>query len=317
MSRMDDFFETVTYVGEVQPWQDVPTLATSDDEPHDPVLVPSRHDLAEREYVRDEAGRFAEVAGASPTAPHVRGKFAEENDRIYQQLGLQTKLKKLVSSAIIAKPEPNLLAAGQEVLDVLKGMKDQGLEMPHSVLVDHTTGARASGGVRASIAGWAIRDEKGNLLGGHKKHLTVEIPDTLPSGANLDDAVSAVFGKPSEVNPKWAYKDTEYQTYDKFAARTLRDVVIHEMGHVQAGHRGDLPYGELLQRGKFGSTDAIRKAAMRVSEYALSNADEFLAESFLRQYRGEKLAPDSEKLYDALDGPPVFWTDPKTKKATP
>ena len=34
----------------------------------------------------------------------------------------------------------------------------------------------------------------------------------------VDDAVKAVFSKPSEVIPKYAYNDHEYDHYDKFAA---------------------------------------------------------------------------------------------------
>jgi hypothetical protein len=46
-TRMDEFFETVTYTGtedEIRPWRELPDLATSEDEPDDPVLVPSMDD---------------------------------------------------------------------------------------------------------------------------------------------------------------------------------------------------------------------------------------------------------------------------------
>jgi hypothetical protein len=250
-------------------------------------VQPSRHDLYSPDQSRDE-----------------RGRFAEENARVYAQLATQEQLNKLIKGrSKIEHPDENLINAGQQVATVLQEMKAKGMEMPHHVIIDYAE----SGQVGAQVAGTTIEES------GHKtvqKDLTVHIPKTLPKGANLDDAVAAVFGKPSLVSPKHAYSDSEYAQYDRFAARTMRDVITHEMGHVQAGHRGItpgqgvFPMADLLTRHGFSGVGAVRRAAMRVSEYALSNQDEFLAEGFTRLSRGEKLADDSQKLYDALDGPP-------------
>ena len=212
------------------------------------------------------------------------------------------RLKELVPRVFVDEKSTTVDAAST-VADVLTEMRSKGYKLPDSVMVMRIAG----GGPRASIKGIRTRDRgKGEVPESFTQHLAVDIPETLPDGVNLDDAVKATFGAPSDVSPKFAYGDDSHATYDKFAIRTMRDVVLHEMGHVQTGgHRGMLPVTTLLNRGTFGSLDQIRRAAMRVSEYALNNEDEFLAEAFTRQYRGETLADDSMKLYEALKGPEI------------
>jgi len=233
------------------------------------------------------------------------GRFATVEQRMAVKLDTEQRLASFAtgtgpegwSPATILGTEPNLIRAGEELATTLEEMQAQGLEMPHSILVRNTDQT-----VRASIRGTRIQEGSEVTT---QKSLVIEIPKTLPQDASLDAAVDAVFNEPSRVIPLHAYHDTEYKTYDRYTARTMKDLIVHEMGHVQAGHRGSLPFADLLQRGTFGSTDQIRRAAMRVSEYALTNQDEFIAEAFTRLYRGETLAVDSGKLYHALQGPAV------------
>lgn len=71
--QMDELFETVSYAGtkdEIRPWQELPDLATSDDEPDDPDPVPSRRkathlaDWDETAHPRGEDGKFVGDGGS-------------------------------------------------------------------------------------------------------------------------------------------------------------------------------------------------------------------------------------------------------------
>jgi hypothetical protein len=206
------------------------------------------------------------------------------------------------------------------------------MEMPNSIMIGTVSGKRLEGnpGIRAAVHGVHIKEGKQESL---KKHLVIEIPETLPLDAPLDHAVAAVFsgtvsskdtkatglstGAITPVMEKYVQEhgDPDFAEYDRFTARTLRDVIVHEIGHVQAGHRGELDVGTLMgthagmsrDKAVFPHQGAIKRAMLQVSVYASNNQDEFLAESFTKLYRGEKLSPDAQKLYDALDGPPVFF----------
>jgi hypothetical protein len=215
------------------------------------------------------------------------------------------RLKALVPKASIAMEErrdvPSAVAirAAGVVADVLEKMKVQGYAMPDRVDVQLTKHHSPKGAVR----GIRITDVGGGAET-NEKHLSVDLPDTLPDDADLDDAVYAVFSEETSAGDDPLYAGGF--NYHRFTARTLKDIIVHEMGHVQAGHRGgELNMAPMLSSNLFPSTAAIKRAMKRVSIYASTSEDEFLAEAFTRLYRGETLAEDSMKLYRALRGPKV------------
>jgi hypothetical protein len=217
------------------------------------------------------------------------------------------RLKALVPKASIALEErrdvPSAVAirAAIVVADVLEKMKAQGYAMPDRVdvqLSKHHGPHGAVRGVRITDVGTRPAQVW------EEKHLSIDLPDTLPDDANLDDAVYAVFSEETSAGDDPLYAGGF--NYHRFTARTLKDIIVHEMGHVQAGHReGELNMAPMLSSNLFPSTAAITRAMKRVSIYASTSENEFLAEAFTRLYRGETLADDSMKLYRALRGPKV------------
>jgi hypothetical protein len=234
-----------------------------------------------------------------PNYPH-EGAYAR---KVRHQDDALAQLKAVVSTSFITGdkrrdvPSPVSTRAAVVVAAVLKEMQAKGYRMPERVDVGLSTHT----GPHGAVHGIVIRDMgKGEQLERDERHLSIGLPDALPDDADLDDAVKAVFSEQD-----LAQGDPLYAKYDRFTARTLKDVIVHEIGHVQAGHRGQLNMAPMLSSNLFPSTAAIRQAMQRVSRYASTSADEFLAEAFTRLYRGETLAEDSMKLYRALRGPQV------------
>jgi hypothetical protein len=145
--------------------------------------------------------------------------------------------------------------------------------------------------------------------GGHSDvQLALRIPATMPANADLDKAVAVAFGG----RERDSFHGDVATYHDKFAARTMQDVVVHEMGHVQMGYK-DPSFADA--RSAFHVTDdmhgdkqlarILTTATRSVSGYASRNASDFIAEAFTRQYRGETLSADAATLYKALGGPAI------------
>lgn len=81
-------------------------------------------------------------------------------------------------------------------------------------------------------------------------------------------------------------------------ADTLGEVFLHEIGHAShdSGTEGTI---SVLQ---FDDPD-IDGLEDKVSKYATSNMSEFIAESYLAQWKGEELPDDVLELYDEYGGP--------------
>lgn len=233
------------------------------------------------------------------------GNFSYETGPQSALRALMAPHEKVHTASVIVDKDPASQRAAVVTAAVLAEMKEAGYLMPNHIEVRRQGfHDKSTEGVQGNL------ERRGGVL-----TLRVILPPGLPDDANLDDAVALAFGNPSTVNPRWAYNDPDYSRYDEFASRTMADVIVHEMGHLQAGKRGNVPFMKLLQEGTFPTTDAVRRAMMRVSEYTTrsmdSTADEFLAEAFTRIYRGETLPEDSQTLYDALQGPKVTWRGPR------
>ena len=197
-------------------------------------------------------------------------------------LAIQQLLDKPNAPVSVRWNAPQALDAATTTHDVLSEMKARGYEMPSAVNIDVVdTNAAGPEGVTDFVTPNA--DGSGSGL---RTQLQILLPATLPPDANLDAAVKSAFGSSD-------------QAPNAFAVSNMRDIVIHEMGHIQAG----------LRDSKVGidgfSSLADQHAALTVSLYASTNVNEFMAESFTRLYRGESLQLHAQALYDRLDGPKV------------
>lgn len=152
---------------------------------------------------------------------------------------------------------------------------------------------------------WEAKHPKGQTVsrGGSGGIVTVLVPSAVPNGntqEGLDDAALVAFDgqRPSLGDPL-------YSQYDEFTIRSIRDIVVHEMGHVVNGTGVIGVPVSVIPEDTPGSNDnrrGVRRAMHRVSVYAARNSNEFLAESWTRLYRGETLAPDSMALYRHMKG---------------
>lgn len=195
----------------------------------------------------------------------------------------------------------NAIRAAEITADVLEEMQAKGYAMPTRVMVGHDAEPRG---------------QVTQFPGRPDQILRIFVPETLPPGVDLDHVVAVTFGE--TVRPPAANPDPLYAAYEKFAVHTMRDVIIHEMGHIQDAQRH--PRFDPAQA-KWSATDAnivdalggaraVSRAQRRVSDYAQGEDAEFIAEAFTRLYRGETVADDSLKLYRMMGGPPIRTKSP-------
>lgn len=234
----------------------------------DPV-VRGRHRIGQR--FRDKLVALAEGFDLADWDESLHPR--DEQGRFAPSSVVANKIKAVLGEGGSAYIEnhPTAVDAGKTMLSVLAEMKEKGYELPASVAVTRQYG-HPSGVTHIPKA------TPENLLRGMGSDLMVTVP-MIPGDVDLDAAVAAGLGATT-------------------TARTIRDVVIHEMGHVAHGSMVGRPSAD------FGDPDVI-KAATSVSKYAASSPQEFLAESFSRLYRGEKLTPEAMALYKKLEGPAI------------
>jgi len=225
------------------------------------------------------------------------GEIAFRSPRIASEV-----LERSVKSAYVEDHQTTLRAAVQ-VADVLRDMKAQGYAMPNDVII-----GRVSGGT-SQLAGatqW-IRPSDDAPIGQRSMRITlnINVPEAAPQDVPLNIVTRLAFG---HIVPRVGESDIP-----AFSVHNFKDIVVHEMGHIQAGARSNsgLNIPELTnQSGPWhneNSTTAtwFRLAAQEVSAYASKNTDEFLAEAFTVQYRGEIIKSNAQVLYHALEGPKV------------
>jgi 4a-hydroxytetrahydrobiopterin dehydratase len=257
---------------------------SGDDDGRDTAELTARErkkDAAFKEWVQKVAGervRKEEVAARAATRdPSTYTHNTATHERV------TTSLSAVAPKVSVAKAQPAITVASH-VADVLQEMQTKGYEMPDSITVRVTDREHLHGLVEITRATGA-------------RDLTITVPQALPATANMDDAAVIAFGGQAVVDG---------HTYDRFTAQSMNDIVLHEMGHVQAGLRPKMPPGWNQK----WSTKAMKEAQRSVSIYAASDTatsdqGEFLAEAFVRLYRGETLPPQAQKLYDDLNGPKV------------
>lgn len=253
------------------------------------------------------AGRPGEVGGSS-----VGSKVEEAERLISKAMGTSVTHPDGRSWRVSVGDEAPVLRAAPIVASTLAEMRAKGYVMPYLVKIE--AGREGHESVSATT-----------LNSGVNSTMNIYVPPTIPDDVSLDDAVYSTVANDSAV--------------EKFS-----DLVVHEMGHVQFDaptthsvltdpnfplmtKRDIVPYddkehpwvdnntGELFRtkptsedpeyNAVEGRRDAMQKAQASVSDYAKTNLDEFAAEAFVRLYRGEKLTPEAQKLYDYLNGPKV------------
>jgi hypothetical protein len=182
------------------------------------------------------------------------------------------------AEAVTIKNTPRALRAAVVVHDTLKEMKQNGFEMPNIVHVD--TDKSVSGVTATAMLGTIPINT-----------LTMNVTGKGPKGMTLDQLTQAAFGK-----------STKEGVRDFAATKTFSDLVVHEMGHVAQSFAG--PRWHFNRWSDVGLEAAqLKDAACRtVSRYARLNPSEFIAEAFLLQYRGQRLAPPAARLYKLLNG---------------
>lgn len=175
---------------------------------------------------------------------------------------------------------PNALRAAFTVAETLREMRAKGYEMPDSVEV------KLVSGTTDLLAGRTTWTRPRLSYAPFTTTLSISVPDQLPPEFSLDKAAEIGFGGKTKNMAR-------YDNIDRFSIRTFKDIVVHEMAHVQNGPRlyKPMPGPELWPH-----------AATTVSNYATDNTNEFLAEAFVKMYRGDTLSYDARKLYDELGG---------------
>jgi hypothetical protein len=201
-------------------------------------------------------------------------------------------------STVDVATHPNAVRAAAAAVPIFQEMKDKGYTLPTEFSVGMTTGTEQS-------------DEPSNEPSGETTHqggqsgIILSIPASLPADVPLDDAVRVVYADKTAKSPAehelFFPADLRGKPIQEFADRNFKDLVVHEMGHVNT--RRDLSEAEKNAALKIAGDKAfIARAASQVSNYALSSPAEFVAEAFTMQYRGETLKPDAQKLYNLMGG---------------
>lgn len=224
-----------------------------------------------------KGGEFARGQGAPMSRDQLRSEIRGLVDR------LDTTLGRTLDTSVYVEGSAQSLEVAATVESVLTEMKAKGYEMPEKVIVNLDSQSSAHG----SVARRPPRLER---------TLTITTPASLPADVTVDEAIRAAFSGRDREGVEW------------HTTKSLRDMVIHEMGHVQdhnldrSADLMDVP--EPFGPGPWTSTQ-LRAAVNSVSRYARTSRQEFRAEAFTRLYRGEKLTPDAQKLYDRLKGPKI------------
>lgn len=254
-----------------------------------------------------KALKYSEAQPREPAGSPEGGRFAggnsaggpEDLSTIDGQMAARDRLRESIGE-VIGDPgnvwiemSPISLKVAHEAEVVLREMKAKGYTMPDSF--------------------WAQRDSRTDPHGaveGFREEFHLYFPATLPDDADPNVAAK-VFG------------GTHDGIKDFAGEATVRDIVIHEMGHIQ--HTADMRSGGLWQsetafdvlahsfnKGSPGnasdivdSENRVKAAALSVSRYAYSRPREFVAEAFVHMYHGGTLTPDAAKMYRLLNGPKV------------
>lgn len=205
------------------------------------------------------------------------------------------QLHELSGAEVIVAPNANAVRAAAEVASTLEEIQGKGYVMPDQLTISAVSGGQdAIAGrttwYRPSAFQLNIAAAIGEPSLGPHTDLTIMVPENLPPEISLDKAVELGFGGKT---PPFANRPN----IDKFAVRSMKDIFIHELAHVQDGPRANNSWVNATT-GNLDTGAAVRS----VSNYANDSPSEFIAEAFVKLYRGETLSPESKRLFDALGG---------------
>ena len=153
----------------------------------------------------------------------------------------------------------NAMRVAVKTADVLTEMKAKGYAMPNSVNIEVNSVLAVEGAVETTPRG---------------RDLSIYIPDSIPYDADMDEVVKTAF-------------DGGYRNLDRSdtTIHSLKDIIVHEMGHVNGQENASTVL-----------TQELKNVARKVSDYATTNKQEFVAETFTRLYRGEKLPAGKKSM---------------------
>jgi hypothetical protein len=230
-------------------------------------------------------------------AKHPRDK---EGQFAYTRQGARGALQDAVGEEIPVGVDdhPTAIDGAHRVAAVLREMRAKGYEMPTEIEVRANAKKHPSGAA----------EDRGLL--------EISVPDHLPDGMTLDEAFNIAYGSQNKIA---VVENGELRgEIRKFVGDTFRDLVIHEMGHINRRKPPSMMYitvrstPEEHAQAAQNSLDFTvemasikrfeRQARLHVSEYAATNPDEFVAEVFTLLYNGRTLPPETMYIYDALRG---------------
>lgn len=242
-------------------------------------VQPPRHDLGGTGSGNfGHAGRPGEVGGSASS-----DQFPDTRQ------GAKAALQDAVGAEIPVRvsDHPTAIRAAKDTAAVLREMRAKGYEMPTEVELRTTAQKYPSGEA----------EERGLL--------SIQVPDDLPAGMSLDEAYNLAYGANVKVG---VIEDWNVREIRKFTGDSFKDLIVHEMGHV---NRRPMHFTENQQsadefkREMAGVKAFERQARLHVSAYAAKNPDEFVAEVFTLLYNGKPVLPETRKVYDDLRGAPI------------
>ena len=239
----------------------------------------------------DERGRF--------TTGHLTATAAGEVPRYGHPRTVEEAKAKITAMTdvkdVYVDDHPNALRASTVVADTMNEMRNKGYKMPNLIMV--TTGHRDVNGETL------MAQPEGHPV---ESIITIEVPEKAPVDAPLDSLVALAFGGKTKSSELYGQPPI-----DRFVPRTMKEVVVHEMGHLQFGI-GDTERLMRIQSkwqefyGKEAGSRRIKMATEQISAYASKTHHEFVAETFTKMYRGDYLPQEARELYAELGGPKLL-----------
>ena len=172
---------------------------------------------------------------------------------------------------ILVDAHPVAIEAAQEAYVALSEMMTRGYQLKLSgIRIRATEENDIVEGIGASV---------------NNQRLSISIPKSVP------------VGKVDEASLAWFSGTTD--GVRSFAGSTLKDLIVHEMGHVL--HK----YPKRWDRNANAVPTPPKEVARAVSHYATENALEFVAETFNLLYNGERLPKAVMDQYREYGGPEV------------
>jgi len=177
----------------------------------------------------------------------------------------------VINGPVGVDDHPVAIRAAHETAAVLAELKTKGYLMPSGVDI------RVHGKDNPS----GLAEDNGTLM--------LKVPMGLPPDVSLDVATQATYKGELEGVPR-------------FVVTNFREVVLHEMGHIMRRRPNESDSTEFATELRHLKSDLFIPAALQVSRYAVGNPDEFVAEAFVKLYRGDVLSPETMATYTALRG---------------